>query len=507
MIEYCKRNWKWAVLFFFIYIAVYGLAIFRFGKSVEDCAHLLVPGSEMVWSYFAATRWTLAIWRWIFGGGIPFASGLVAGMILSVCLLLQTYLFKLKGKLAIILYALFYFCCMQWIFILRYAMLSDVMAFGFLCATLSVIFLQGPAPRYKTACILLAVSLGTYQTCVFYFVALWLAAELSNADTNQRDEYLKRLFAGVSVCVGGAVVWFVLNKFFVTASGCPQRWLDAAATYNANQTGWPGLLECDLAILPRAVAHHILNEGILFPISCLVGEKHIGQWIYGTALIPMLILAVDYWRRFPRKKALFLSFYAACLIYVPISAAMLLLWSWAPPRIMVAEPLALASLWGIMLSCKRHPYVEFACACLAGFVALKGIYYGACHAHDEAYYWNSAMQELRDMEERGRQLAIANNMEDRPVVILGTAPETVSSGGVLFSMKENGYLLNSSNPVALNLGPEVFGGYARYMRLTRVKMGTPDDLEKHRKAYEEMPSWPKDGSVRIDQGEIIVKAG
>lgn len=507
MIEYIKRNWKWSILFFFIYMAVYGLAIFRFGKSVEDCGHLLVPGSEMVWSYFAATRWMLAIWRWVFGGGIPFASGVVAGLLLSLAVLLQTYLFKIKGTFAIVLYAIFYFCCVQWLFVLRYAMLSDVMAFGLLCATLSVIFLRGDAPRFKISCVLLAISLGTYQTCIFYFIALWLAAELANADDYDERTAFKRMLTGICVCMAGALIWFVVNKFFILVSGCPQRWLDAAATYNANQTNWPQLMECGLAILPRAIAHHILNEGVCFPVLCLIGEKHIGQWIYGTALIPMLVLIFGFWRHYSCKKALRLSIYAVFLIYVPLSVAIVLLWGWASPRVMVAEPVALAALWGIMISCVTSKKVQIACVCFACFVALKGIYYGACHAHDEEYYWKSAMRELCNMEERGRQLALANNMENVPVVVLGTAPEPDLASGILFRMKDNGYLLGHCNPVALNLGHEVFDGYVRYMRLNRLRMGTPADMEKHRKAYAEMPSWPLDGSVRVDQGVVIVKAG
>lgn len=505
MFEYCKRNWKWVILFFFIYMAVYGLAIFRFGKSVEDCGHILLPGSEMVWSYFAATRWMLAIWRWLFGGSIPFASGIVAGLILSISVLLQTYLFKLKEKLPIITYAVFYFCCMQWCYVMRYAMLSDAMAFGILCATLAAILLREPAPHHKSACMLLAVSLGVYQTLGFYFIALWLAAELAHADDSGQSPPLKRLLAGIGVCAGGVVIWFALNKLFIIVSGCPQRWLNAAAAYNANQTNWPQLLSCDLGTFPRAVAHHILEEGVRFPLLCLAGQKHIGQWIYTTSLIPLLILTIGYWRHMPRKKAFLMSFYAASLVYVPLCIALALLWSWASPRVMVAEPLAVAALWGIMLT--RAPRMGIASAFLACFIALKGIYYGSSFAHDEAYYWNAAMQELRDMEERGRQLAIANGMTDTPVIILGKAPEPESQSGILFRMKDNGFLPGQSNPVALNLGREVFDGYARYMRLDRIRMGSDADKEKHQEAYREMPAWPKDGSIRIDKGEIIVKAG
>lgn len=505
MIEYIKRNWKWAILIFFIYLSVYGLAIFRFGKTVEDCSHFLVPGSEFVWSYFAASRWTLAVWRWVFGGGIPFASGLVAGLILSICVLLQTYLFKIKDKRGMLMYVIFYFCCMQWLFVLRFAMLSDVMAFGLLCATLSVIFLQGDAPRFKTACVLLAISLGTYQTCVFYFIALWLGAELANADNNEGSSALRRLCAGVGTFLGGVIIWFVLHKFFVLVSGCPQRWLDAANTYNANQTNWPQLLDCDFSVLPRAAAHHILDEGVLFTLSCLAGAKHIGQWVYGTALIPLIVLIVGFWKHMPRKKALYLSLYAVSLIYVPFSVALVLLWGWAAPRVMVAEPLAVAALWGLAFPLVTSRFIKCVCSCLAGFVALKGIYYGACFAHDEAYYWNSAMQELRDMEERGRQLAAANNMENAPIIVLGDTPDPAFSNGVGTRMKDCGYWRDRSLPVSWNMGHDVFAGYVQYMRLNRLRLGTPSDREKHQEAYDSMPAWPKDGCMRIDRGEVILK--
>lgn len=505
--DFYYRNYRYLGLYFLVYVLVYGFMSLRFGMGMEDCGDLDTPQGCAHYAYVAYGRWFLAFYRWVFGyGACPVVSGIMAGVFLAHALVLQTQLLKLSSTLARFAYGVLYLCCMQWIWVERFSMITDGLGFACILCTVAVMLLQKPGWRtFTTAAGLVCCSIATFQVFFLYFATLWLAVELKNWVSGETAPRLARAIRPVAALALASVGWIISKHIAIAACAVPESVLDTTWAYNSNMTGWPHFFDLGVHEQLMCLGHHVKHSGLAVFWENLAGQVHTGQWIYTTALLPALLLACTVWKRYGAADGCKFALSTACLLYLPFSIALILLWSWAPVRVFVAEPLVPAALWATWLGTARlrdHARVLL----LAGiaFVNVKGMYYGAILGSNEAYYFRVSMQELNHMYLRGQQMALQHGLKDCKIVITGNTRAKMGNDEVM-RMRDAGLLLNQASPYAFNDGTAVFDAFARYERLPRLRLATPEEEEKYRSRLQAMGDWPSDTSVAAVDGVILIR--
>lgn len=505
--DFYLQHYRYLGLYFLIYLLVYGFISLRFGMSMDECCDVDSPKYEGPLVFLACGRWFLAFYRWAFGyGACPVISGIMAGVFLSHALVLQTGLLKVRSTLGRYAYGVLYLCIMQWIWVERFSMITDGLGLACLLCTVAVIMLQKPGWRALTAAAaLVCCSIASFQVFFLYFATLWLAVELQNCVSGETAPRLARAIRPIAAVALASAAWIVFKHIAIAACAVPESVLDTTWAYNSNMTGWANFLDLGVHDQLTCLGHHVKYSGLAVCWENLTGQVHTGQWVYTTALLPALLLTYMMWKRHGAADGCKFALYTACLLYLPFSIALILLWSWAPVRIFVAEPLVPATLWAIWLETARlrdHTRVIL----LAGiaFVNVKGMYYGAILGSNEAYYFRVSMQELNHMYLRGQQMALQHGLKDCKIVITGNTRAKMGNDEVM-RMRDAGLLLNQASPYAFNNGDAVFDAFARYERLPRLRLATPEEEEKYRSRLQAMGDWPSDTSVTAVDGIILIR--
>lgn len=477
-----------------IYVCIYGLTIFRFGMDWDEVNCFGHPANV---EYLLNGRWALYLYRVLMGGGtLPFAGGLVAGFYMAAALVLQTRLFRIERLWQKMVYGAMYMGCLQWVFQLRYSVQSDALALGFLLLSAAALLLARPtAPRVCAAVAAIACSLGGYQTLGLYWVVL-VAAHLAVFILLNRSFPARRWW----LCTGAATVAAIVLCF--AFAGLAQAWADAPAEYKADMARsvtdrYPQWVYQAHGIKEQVVA--FLHYAIKAPLDLFFNGniQYHNHWVCFTAFIPIACVIRHAWSRLDWIQAAAVSVLALALPFLPYETL-----RYFPSRVYVAEPLALACSWGLLLTvwpARPLPFWRRAILLLAGFVMLKSMYRAALMARDEAYYFQQGLVELQNMHERGRQAALQNGLKDCPIVLFGAAERP---DGDLYSMEQNGRFPDSALPEFNFLGAS---NYAKYMRYRNLRQAAKGEEKQYAKAINEMPCWPADDSIRVDQGIVIIK--
>ncbi len=484
--------------FFVLYLCIYGLMSFRLGRGVEEACVMSFPASDDV--AIANGRWGIWLWGILIGrGAYPVAAGVAAGVFISAALVVQTCLLGLQKRWQQVAYGIFYLTCTQWIFQLRYSHQSAAVALSFLLGTLAVAALQGSGWRMKTLSLLgIAGALSTYQTNVAYCAVLWLAMLLRQLVSGEGLPGRKVLLRQAVLFVGGVFIWFLVAELLKLSPFIRPGCLESTQQYQAEMVCWWRLEgESPLSIF-RTVGHYALSQ----PLWNILGQHYRGQWIYTTALIPAFALLAGLLLRRRVWTALLAGGMVALMLWLPFMQYGLLLWD-APARMSVAEPVTVASLWGVFLGTRKlGSKGRILLTVWLGFLSLKGMYYAAAWARDEAYYYERCVEELQDIRSRGIQEAVRAGVPGGRILLLGECPGSTMEH--LYLWDDVGPCMDRPIPFVVNW-EEVFWLYKPYLRLYGMYYGTKEDMEKHRDVFEQMPGWPAVGSVQAHDGEVIIR--
>lgn len=492
-------NARWRLLvqwcaYVLLYLCIYGLTIFRFGMDWDEVNCFGLPANV---EYLLNGRWGLYLYRVVMGGGtLPFVGGLVAGFYMAAALVLQTRLFGLQRLWQQLVYGVMYLGCLQWAYQLRYSVQGDAVALGFLLLSGAACLLARPGV-WRTAGAVAAVvlALSVYQSLGLYWVVLlagWIAVDTLRRGTLPCLRWWLRA-AAVAMCA--VAVYFCIASVVTSCVDAPAEYKEEMARSVANR--YPHWVYQAHGAKELVVA--FLHYALKAPVDMFINgnREYHNHWVCYTAAVPVAAVLWLAWRRLALVPAVAVCCAVVALPFLPYETL-----RYFPARVYVAEPLALACAWGLLLSAWPQGISRWwlrGLLLLAGFVALKAMYRGALMARDEAYYFQQGLVELQNMHERGRQVALAHGLKDCTIVLFGAADRPQ---GDLYSMEQHGRYPDSALPEFNFFGSTNF---AKYMRLRNLRQAAKGEEKLHTAALQDMPCWPADDSIRVDRDIVIIK--
>lgn len=476
-----KEEGRWFILYFCVFLLVYGYTIMRFGLDTDDIHDFFGQEGGL---YTAAGRWCVVLWRFIFGeGACLWAAGITAGLLISGVILAQCHLLKLTGNLQRLLYGGFYLSCSQFNHMLQFSFLCDTMAASFLAVTGAVWLLQkdGLKPMLLST-VLLTFAFGTYQANCFYFTTLFLAVELRKIQLGEDAEGFKKRFKKL-ICIGfmAAAVWFVIFKLAVLLPFVTEEQVRFATGYQSSIHYWGQFFASDWQ-----------QKLYLVMGACTLGL--FCKWTGLVAFIAVAILGKNYIKQLGYKKAKFPILLLVLICMSPYGLNFALMryheeWS------AIAEPVLIASVWTLITTApfKTSPAMLRYLLIFLAFSLVKGMYANAAWARNERHGHEMLMAEIQEMRSASNAAAIHAGLEKANVVLLG-----------------NPWLRENINPQASDSTlpwAYVLRYYLRYLKLQNIHVGSKEEHEKHQAIFETMPTWPATGSIMVVGDEVLIRIG
>lgn len=466
-------------IYFFLYLLVNLYVLMRPSFHWDE---ILDWSGQATDTYLVAGRWGCYMYRMLLGeGSFPVVAGLVAGVYISLAVLVQTHLLQLKGLLVNILYAFVYMACNQWAFQLVYGFLSDAVALGMLLSTLSVYCLVR-RNGFFVPVLLLTMALSMYQSVGLYFGVLWAVVVLAD-----KGKIMQALIRLIPVAMLGLVLYFVAQKLCMSVVSIPQDTIDYVQKYQASTTNWTSFGDNPPMLKFLCVAHY-------FKVSLIqaLGSGEQFNILTSISLVPLLLLIVRYlltpsaWLEKTVRVMLL-----GIVWYGPFALTFVLLGN-PGDRANVAAPLSAACLWMLVIKEFAVPAgKQLLGLALVSVLLLKSSYANAVRARDEAHAYHSAVHQVQEIYSHARYLSAAAGVECRDVLLFAEeAP----------AQDERACILPNSFQTR-----GVLAWYARHYSLDGMRVGTPDEYQQHRAKLETLPFWPDRNSVTINNGQIVVK--
>lgn len=466
-----------------IYLTVYASISLRIGRHWDEV--LDFDGSAFD-TYTAGGRWLIGAFRYFTGTWEPpVVSAFISGAVISLLVTLQCKGAKFKQTWQEIAFAVLYLGCTQWAAMLHYSMMTESIAIGMFCATAAAWLCYKPGWKCAIgAALLLAVGIGAYQTLAMYFGVAWLLLRLLQL-RRRPEEYSIRPWVRMA-CISGAgvAVWFCIHK--LALGFISQETLDYVQGYQGISTQWG-----------RGVTEHALGLQILcylhyfkYTVMDALGIGRETYWLFATALLPLggvIYHAVRHTTGWLRLEQCLI---ALLVWWLPFCMSVLVL-TQQGFRTALAAPLAFAGLWMVWLAGARLHKRHTAILCLlgCGIIAAATITVWR-ESMREASLHNNSIELIAAMQERGTACARAAGQPEAPIVVLADIPMDATD-------------FCGAYPIAVR---GCMDWYCRAYGIQNIRTGTPADKERHKACYEAMPSWPDEGGVRLDGGEVIIKA-
>ncbi len=431
MEELCsRRNLIAAFLFFVAYLVVYGYAVLRFGFDSDE---ILDFQGEMTQMYVANGRWGNALYRWcMHGGAVPYAAGMAVGVYFALAYVLQTAIVRLHHTAGLIVFGAVSLGVTQFYYFQVYTHNADAIALGILSISASVYCLQGEVrERYRMliGLLLLAFGIAMYQTLAALFVVLCFAACLGRAESGESGCF-RRLCRDLLVVGGGGLVLYYACHYALVATGvAPSELVDFARRYHRRLAlSWSFFPDFSLYEKVRYFGY----IGKMIVMHCL-GLKYQGEWLYGSSVIPVMILLYRYFRdrrsagEFLWRGGLVLAVWVFPLIFA------LYFVDFLSPRMLLCQSAACACLWGLAL---RSVSLSFrTMVCVTGccvLVVLKASYNVSSLAYAERRDHENRVSLFRNIYDSAVQAAGAAGMRqgEFQIVLVDSANDLGAPGAV-----------------------------------------------------------------------------
>ncbi len=475
-----KGDFMLGFFFFAIYIFIYGMMVFRFGLHQDEV--LDIDGGATS-TYVAAGRWGMALYRFLMGKGMaPWADGVTAGVFLCVALVLQTRLFELKGGVQFF-YGIFALGTIQFSYVLVYSFQSAPVALGLLCATASARLLKSGDTGwrgYAAVVGILVYAVACYQVCAIYFLVLL-------AGLYFRGQFAVRRVMQAVICLAGACcIWYVVRAVSMiwVSDEVKQYVLD----YQKGMTQWHTLPGKGVEVWVLFVLHY-LKIMHLHALGC----QYAGQWVYASAMFPLIFLVVKEFRTGRRRIELLLRVGLLYFIWVAPFTMTLLMGTVQGARTNLAEPLSCAFLWGTFLAETRvSPLRMVLIVILSCVVLLRGSVAVSRFAFFEKLDFERWMTSLRTIELQAAELANNAGLTDYRVYCcnLNKRPS-----------KKIGWFL----PIERGIDPVKAGTLMWYAEPWKLEHLNLPERGLFPKKIRQAPSWPNPDSFVIFGGNIYVR--
>lgn len=495
-----KKDIKLCILIFLVYVCIYGFMSLRLGMAGEE---VLAIAGEPDDIYRAGGRWGHSLYRQLtYLGTVPYGAGIVAGLYISIALIIQTKILKFTGTWAPVIYSILYLCCLQWIYQLRYSNQSDSLGLAILFITVAVYLLQEKGwIRTLASVVLITLAISVYQSLLIYAVTLMLIKGIHQAIHERTLHFTSWFLKSSGIIISSFVLYLIGSYVSVTYSNIPPDTLEYVLNYRAEATGYKAALASDTPIWQT----FFLNaKNSLLHNYLITGYK--SHWIMFSVLVACSIvlikIAMDK-RKWPQK--LLYAAMVCALMIMPYSTSILML-EHQGIRVQVAEPLLLAGIWGLTI-----PYItqnnwikaQHAISIMTVSFFLEAIYTSSDIAGNEAYAFDRAREEVLDMYALGQAVAEREHLGECRIVVLGASP--IIPGEHLNFLRKQGLQTGCASPYIFSKGYAWAQAFINYMRLPRMEKGIKKDIEFHKEVYDTMRAWPHPSSVKASRGEVIIR--
>ena len=477
---------------FAVFIFIYAYHIFRFSLVPDEMLDVMINDPSI---YIPHGRWGLYLFRILTWDTMaPLLSGVFSGVCVAVAIILQIRLLKLERLILKVAFTAFQLGVIQLMYVLCYAFQADVTCFGYMLATLGVLFFERGFSEKRRAdmalfslCELLALSV--YQTLLTVPCALFglicLRGMLSGGMGVAEVWRKAFVFAG-GMLAAIAVHKLLMPLFMLLPDDATKAW---CACYQQDLILW---LRLDWLTTARHVVKEIAME--------LLGAGYVGSSFLGLGLIPAVGILLQLRKRCcGMEKVTALLIWGAVLI-VPYMSIILLGEDYGP-RLYVAAPMVNAAWWCLWLSCSGladKSWCRTLVCALACAVVLKAAYCVTGMAYEAARVQEYETRLSQEITQRAWQTPVPDGVDvySCPVVV---------SGGMLPEPKVPRVLL-----------PRHFSGrkklpfnswYYTWTGQTSLKSigDTPLSEERATEALKSMPCYPLKGCCRYVDGVILVK--
>lgn len=492
---------KQNIIYFFVYLAIYlliyGFFACRFGFVYDEAREF---GQETTKTYLCSNRWGLYYYRVLWGEGTcQWIAGLMAGCFISVSLLIQVQLFKLRQHWQKVCYGMLYLSGLQWMYQLQFCVQSDAVALGLLFNTIAAVLVM----KKPTICsniiaiVLVGISVSFYQSIILHFATLFVALLLSDLISENKTPSLITVFRGAAAAVLGIVLWVIMAKIAYAISDIPV----ADVSYTSGYTTAKKFSEHNI-VREFNIWWTPINALVIAPVKAFTQSiLSVSPW-YGLIVIPVgCLLAII----IQAKQTFYFKLCGLCLIIAALAIPYEML-RVHPLRIYVAAPLSFSALWAVLfpLMESKQCHRTILCTIIISFcLMLKAAYVCNGMASYEAYSYNRSLTMLQDMNMRGTLVANAANTPDCPIYVLGTLPHPdAPANDYIATYKVDNTESDKPTPHMLfqKGGLTIYAKHARYPRI-QTYWGSREKVED----LANIPMWPNHGSVVAHGDAVYIK--
>lgn len=499
-----KGNMRLLVIFAAVFFIIHGSWLFNFSATVDD-----VMLGDRDWIILTQGRWAAWLFKMAFSHGPNYPyGGIFCGLAMAAAALLQCRALGLKQTWQQVAYAVLLFGSYQEIDNMGWWMQSDTCAVGILAASAAACVLaRGEGRKWLYAVPLLAVSMGCYQTLGAYFFVLFLCVLLLHIVQGRRDEALLLAKRGTVAMGASLVLYFAASKGLALLA--PDSYVERAANYQGNQQGWETFSAADAT----GRFWMVMNYGVVQPLQRFLTLRG-GHWLYLSALLPVVCLAVHFARNRRFAHAAAMAAGGTLVLYIPFLFAPLLMHHTGfTDRVMNAVPVSTACLWGMAFILLEGHFLRHARAygivlVLAGVQAL---YLSGEASRARLFRYERATEELHDMFMLGRVEAVSHHLNDCDIVFCGIVPSRAGQASIFSCNLDD---LHQDSAMEFIFQPwmgtnnsfvEHYGSFSRIGK--RMRFAKKEELRQHSEKLHQMPIWPTDGSVAADGDVVLIKLG
>lgn len=465
------------LLFLSAYLFVFMPMLFRFGYHWDETLDF---GGTATDTYTGNGRWMQTLIRYLLGEGPhPWTSSFLACVILSYATILQCKLYQWEDILHDVIFGLLTIAMYQYAYVMSHSYMNDAVAIGMLLMTISANLLTEKSWSLKTAlaAIIICAALGIYQTIGLYLAAILLIWSIIQSFKGD---------VALVCCVGlkSFVVVAVAASLYAFFNQLAIRFVDEDVLSYCVGIQVP--MDNSAALLQNPLGS-ICHYTLLAVKHCIMPEFK-QEWMYGASLIAIALVAAGALRlssgKFLTKIIIVVS--ALILWILPFALIILLCNEWpCRVRTRLAEPLAFAGLWSLALRFSPfcHSFSLRARRILVALLLALLIKASICVsdiAKVERALFESRMYNTKQMEREACIVAEKEGLDiDKCRFIYFEKTCIPPSGNADFN-----------------------GAYPAWKKIPTALRA---DYEKHKEAIEQMPIWPRNGSIRVDKGEVIIK--
>lgn len=457
----------WGV-FFLVFIFIYGSMLVRGGYHWDETLDYAGNGLD---TYIANGRWGLALWRAIFGMGCSvWASGILAGLFLTISLVVQTRMLRLERISHQLVYGIIYMVQIQFAYQMDYNFQCDVTALGLLAVSAAAWMVEkGGWRRVILASLLVTFAVSVYQNLALNFIVLLTLLLVRNLLRGGRTKFRRRILTSGTICLIAVVLWYAIKKVVLALVYVDPNTLAFCNKYVDN------ICNHDLLFSPEWYLYiwYWLCEMVA---HAWYPHMYPGESVYASAIIPVVILAIVVSRRakgFIRKACGVLAIMALWL--APFCMYMVIgeIWPCAP-HTKLTQPMVLAGLWILLIAhCHWHKIFRTAGIVALGAWVMMAASLVSRHSADLQARFEGMLMKWYNAEMDGVRVAVTEGI---PL--------------------EKGRILYYANNRNWDIGYVDFVG--DYPALRYMKCATDWKLyNEHKNVLEEMNLWPQNGGIRI----------